>query len=82
MSQVFGGAKRTDTAAVQLARLRGLRVIGTAGSAKEREFTTRELGAEACFDSRGEWEADVRALVGDPPHMCHDLQEPPSGRMK
>jgi NADPH:quinone reductase-like Zn-dependent oxidoreductase len=62
---VLGAGGGVGTAAVQLARLRGLQVIGTAGSEKKREFVTRELGAEACFDSRGEWEPDVRALVGD-----------------
>jgi NADPH:quinone reductase-like Zn-dependent oxidoreductase len=52
------------TAAVQLAVRRGLRVIGTAGSARKREFVTDELGAEACADSLGDWETEVRALVG------------------
>jgi len=52
------------TAAVQLAKGRGLRVIGTAGNQRKREYVTKTLGAEACFDSRGDWEPDVLDLVG------------------
>jgi NADPH2:quinone reductase len=52
------------TAAVQLAVRHGLRVVGTAGDARKRAFVTGELGAEACFDSRGEWEAEVGSLLG------------------
>ena len=52
------------TAAVQLAVWRGLRVIGTAGTEAKRTFVVRDLGAEACFDSRGDWEPEVAALVG------------------
>jgi NADPH:quinone reductase-like Zn-dependent oxidoreductase len=53
------------TAAVQLAVRHGVRVIGTAGDDRKRTFVTEELGAEACFDSRGDWEPGVRELVGD-----------------
>jgi len=52
------------TAAVQLAVRRGLRVIGTAGSQRKRDFVTKELGAAACFDARGDWQTEVRRLVG------------------
>lgn len=52
------------TAAVQLAVHHGLRVIGTAGSDRKRSFVTDQLGAEACFDSRGDWETPVRDLAG------------------
>jgi NADPH:quinone reductase-like Zn-dependent oxidoreductase len=53
------------TAAVQLARSEGLRVIGTAGDDRKRVFVTRDLGAEACFDSRaGAWPAAVEAHLG------------------
>lgn len=61
---ILGAGGGVGTAAVQLAVRRGLRVIGTAGDMRKRTFVTQELGAEACFDSRGEWEADVRQLVG------------------
>jgi NADPH:quinone reductase-like Zn-dependent oxidoreductase len=60
---VAGGG--VGSAAVQLAVHHGMRVIGTAGSERKRKFVTEELGAEVCFDSRGDWEPDVRALVGD-----------------
>jgi NADPH:quinone reductase-like Zn-dependent oxidoreductase len=52
------------TAAVQLACSHGLRAIGTAGNDRKREYVTQQLGAEACFDSRGDWERDVLDLVG------------------
>jgi len=52
------------TAAVQLAVRHGLRVIGTAGNVRKRAFVTDELGADACFDSRGDWEAAVRRQFG------------------
>jgi NADPH:quinone reductase-like Zn-dependent oxidoreductase len=62
---VLGAGGGVGTAAVQLAALHGLRVIGTAGSTRKRDFVTGELGAEVCFDSRGAWEPKVRALVGE-----------------
>jgi len=52
------------TAAVQLAGSHGLRAIGTAGSQRKRDYVTKELGAEVCFDSHGDWERDVLELVG------------------
>jgi NADPH:quinone reductase-like Zn-dependent oxidoreductase len=52
------------TAAVQLAVRHGLRVIGTAGNARKRTFVTDELGADACFDSRGDWESAARKALG------------------
>ncbi len=61
---VLGAGGGVGTAAVQLAVRHGLRVVGTAGTPAKREFVTGELGAAACFDSRAEWEHDVRALVG------------------
>jgi len=61
---VLNAAGGVGTAAVQLALRRGLRVIGTAGSAAKRDFVTRELGAENCLDSRSGWEAGVGELVG------------------
>lgn len=62
---ILGAAGGVGSAAVQLAVRDGLRVIGTAGTPEKRAFVTGELGAEACFDSRGNWEPDVRRLIGD-----------------
>jgi NADPH:quinone reductase-like Zn-dependent oxidoreductase len=62
---VLGAGGGVGTAAVQLLVTRGLTAIGTAGTEEKRRFVTAELGAAACFDSRGNWEPDVRALVGD-----------------
>ncbi len=62
---ILGAGGGVGTAAVQLAVRRGLRAIGTAGSPRKREFVTERLGAAACFDSRGDWEPEVRELVGD-----------------
>lgn len=61
---VLGAAGGVGSAAVQLAVGAGLRVIGTAGTEAKRSFVTGELGAEACFDSRGDWEPDVEGLLG------------------
>lgn len=62
---VLGAAGGVGTAAVQLAVDRGLEVVGTAGTGEKRAFVVDELGARACFDSRGGWETPVRELVGD-----------------
>lgn len=61
---VLGAGGGVGTAAVQLAASHGLRVIGTAGTPDKRGFVTGTLGAEACFDSRGDWEPDVRKVLG------------------
>ena len=61
---ILGAAGGVGSAAVQLAMRDGLRVIGTAGTPEKRAFVTDELGAEACFDSRGNWEPDVERLLG------------------
>ncbi len=61
---ILGAGGGVGTAAVQLAVRKGLRVIGTAGSPRKRAFVTDQLGASACFDSRGDWEPDVLELVG------------------
>jgi NADPH:quinone reductase-like Zn-dependent oxidoreductase len=61
---VLGAGGGVGTAAVQLATRHGLRVIGTAGDDRKRRFVVEELGAEACFDSRGEWERQVVERVG------------------
>jgi NADPH:quinone reductase-like Zn-dependent oxidoreductase len=61
---ILGAGGGVGTAAVQLAKRHGLSVVGTAGENRKRKFVVEELGAEACFDSRGEWERDVQDLVG------------------
>jgi NADPH:quinone reductase-like Zn-dependent oxidoreductase len=62
---VLTAAGGVGSAAVQLARWKGLRVIGTAGSEQKRSFVLHDLGAEACFDSYGDWETKVRDMVGE-----------------
>jgi len=62
---VLTAAGGVGSAAVQLATGAGLRVIGTAGSDRKRRFVVDDLGAEACFDTNGDWETRVRDLVGD-----------------
>jgi len=69
---VLGAAGGVGTAAVQLALRHGLAVVGTAGSEAKREFVTGELGAEACFDSRGDWEPEVRLARPDGVHVALD----------
>lgn len=61
---VLNAAGGVGTAAVQLARWRGLRVFGTAGSGAKREFVVDRLGAEACADSAGDWGAEIERLLG------------------
>jgi len=61
---VLGAGGGVGTAAVQLAVCGGMRVIGTAGSETKRRFVVDELGAAACFDSRGAWEPEVVQLAG------------------
>jgi NADPH:quinone reductase-like Zn-dependent oxidoreductase len=61
---VLGAGGGVGTAAVQLAVSHGLRVLGTAGNQRKRAFVVEELGAAACFDSQGNWEAEVRRQVG------------------
>ncbi len=61
---VLGAGGGVGTAAVQLAVRHGLSVIGTAGDTRKRAFVTGELGADACLDSRGDWEPGIRDLVG------------------
>ena len=62
---VLGAGGGVGTAAVQLAVSQGLRVYGTAGSPKKRAFVTNDLGAEACFDSREDWELEVWKALGE-----------------
>jgi NADPH:quinone reductase-like Zn-dependent oxidoreductase len=62
---ILGAAGGVGTAAVQLAVRGGVRAIGTAGDPRKRTFVIEELGADACFSSRGDWEPEVREFVGD-----------------
>jgi NADPH:quinone reductase-like Zn-dependent oxidoreductase len=66
---VLGAGGGVGTAAVQLAAERGLRVYGTAGTPGKRSFVVDELGAEACFDSRGDWEPELRRALGGAPAL-------------
>ena len=61
---VLNAAGGVGSAAVQLAVQAGLRVFGTAGAARKRQFVTGQLGAAACFDTGGNWEAEVLAAGG------------------
>lgn len=61
---VLGAAGGVGTAATQLAVRHGLRVIGTAGNPRKREFVVNELGAAGCFDSLGDWESEVLRFAG------------------
>jgi NADPH:quinone reductase-like Zn-dependent oxidoreductase len=75
---VLGAGGGVGTAAVQLAVRHGLRVIGTAGLERKRAFVAEELGAEACFDSRSDWEPEVTELVG--PRGVDVALDPVGGR--
>jgi NADPH:quinone reductase-like Zn-dependent oxidoreductase len=55
---IHGAAGGVGTAAVQLARWRNARIIGTASASKHE--AVRQLGADQCLDSRRD---DVRARV-------------------
>jgi NADPH:quinone reductase-like Zn-dependent oxidoreductase len=61
---ILGAGGGVGTAAVQLAVDRGLKVYGTAGTPEKRSFVVDELGAEACFDSRGPWAQDLERALG------------------
>ncbi len=61
---VLGGASGVGSAAIQIARSRGARVIATAGS-EEKRTLARELGAEAVVDHRApDWGKEVKKLTG------------------
>jgi len=62
---VLGAGGGVGTAAVQLAAARGLKVYGTAGTPEKRAFVVQELGAEACFDSRADWEPEIWEALGN-----------------
>ncbi len=58
---VHGASGGVGTAAMQLARARGMRVFGTAGSERGRELV-REQGADEVFDHHAE---DYPARIKD-----------------
>jgi len=61
---VIGGAGGVGSAAVQLCRAEGARVLATAGSEEKRALAC-ELGAELAFDHRSsDWARDVREATG------------------
>ena len=61
---VLGGASGVGSAAIQIAKSRGARVLATAGSDEKRDLC-RELGAEAAIDHRVEtWGKEVKKLTG------------------
>jgi len=57
---VSAAAGAVGSAAGQIARLRGCRVVGSAGSAEKVEWLTGELGFDAAFDYHG---ADLPATL-------------------
>jgi NADPH2:quinone reductase len=60
---VIGGSSGVGSAAIQIARDRGARVLATAGSASKLRLS-RELGAEEAIDhSRPDWGQTVRKLT-------------------
>lgn len=61
---VIGGASGVGSAAIQIARQRGARVLSTAGSEAKRALCL-ELGAEAAVDHRQkDWPKEIRTLTG------------------
>nr|WP_296664903.1 NAD(P)H-quinone oxidoreductase [Demequina sp.] len=61
---VHGGSGGIGTAAIQIAKARGMRVVATAGG-PDRVRRCVELGADAGLDHRdGDWAAKVRELGG------------------
>ena len=61
---VMGGASGVGSAAIQIARQLGARVISTGSNEEKRRFATR-LGADHVVDSsNADWPAEVRKLTG------------------
>lgn len=60
---VIGGASGVGSAAIQMAKSRGARVLATAGSDVKRELC-RSLGADEVIDhGRDDWDKEVRRLT-------------------
>jgi len=64
---ILGAGGGVGTAATQLAVRKQLKVIGTAGSERKRDFVKRQLGAMVCFDSTDDWEMEIRRRFGEHP---------------
>jgi NADPH-dependent curcumin reductase CurA len=63
---VSGAAGAVGTVVVQLAKIRGCRVIGIAGGEEKCRFVVDELGADACIDYRGQdVDAELARALGD-----------------
>ncbi|MBK7876804.1 MAG: zinc-binding dehydrogenase [Planctomycetes bacterium] len=61
---VIGGASGVGSAAIQIARSTGARVVATAGSASKLELA-RQLGADAVIDhSKPDWAKELKKLSG------------------
>jgi NADPH:quinone reductase-like Zn-dependent oxidoreductase len=61
---VLGGASGVGSAAIQIAKWRGARVVATAGSEEKRRLAL-ELGADHVVDHRAsEWGKEVKRLIG------------------
>jgi 2-desacetyl-2-hydroxyethyl bacteriochlorophyllide A dehydrogenase len=59
---VIGGASGVGSAAIQIARQLGARIIST-GSTEAKRKLAAELGAEAALDPASDWPAEVRRLT-------------------
>jgi len=59
---VIGGASGVGSAAIQIAKQRGGRVIST-GSTESKRALAMELGAEFVFDANTDWPAEVRRIT-------------------
>ena len=60
---VIGGASGVGSAAIQIARDRGARVLATAGSQEKRDLCL-ELGADAAIDhGHDQWDREVKRLT-------------------
>jgi putative PIG3 family NAD(P)H quinone oxidoreductase len=67
---VQGGSSGVGMAGIQMGKLlRGARVFATAGSA-EKLAACLAVGADAAFNYRGDWTAEIRAAGGD---YCVDV---------
>src|SRR6185436_209471 len=58
-----GGASGVGSAAIQIAKHLGARVIST-GSTEPKRALARELGAEVALDANTDWPAEVRKITG------------------
>ncbi|MFH1797170.1 MAG: NAD(P)H-quinone oxidoreductase [Pseudomonadota bacterium] len=76
---VHGGTSGVGMAAIQIARqLFSARVLATAGS-EEKRAVCRDVGAEAAFDYRGDWDVQIRGhLSGSGVDIILDGQAGPA----